>query len=79
MTNRSEHVASEILSILLDSNAARIQTLTDDLELAPLVRTYISDRFGVDSVSDLSVQQVRDLIEFIETFRKVANQGMPDK
>jgi len=75
MVNRHTQVSSEILSILLDSNAAKIQALSEDFELAPLVRTYISDKFGVMSLNELDNRQMRDLIGFIEGFRDLARKG----
>lgn len=75
MVNRHTQVSSEILSILLDSNAAKIQALSDDFELAPLVRTYIADKFGVMSLNELDNRQMRDLIGFIEGFRDLARKG----
>lgn len=72
MSLRSDRVEAEIASILLDTNAARLQDLVDEAGLGPLIQAYIREHFDAERVEDLDNRQMRDVLTLISAFRGLA-------
>lgn len=63
-----EALRSELTELLHNASLTRVEKLSREMGVRPLVDAYVRESFGADSMEQLSAAELKELLYFIAAF-----------
>lgn len=72
---RQSAMKSEIAELMHNASLGKIERMAHDLEIKPLLDAYVASKFDGLTIHDLDMQQLKDLVQFVEGFMTAARSA----